>query len=272
VRVVWILYRREMREVLRDLNLLMPLVALPALMALAASIGIVATARQDTPFVSNLLEGIDLGRLPPGFLRLFAFSDLTDAQKNLLFVLKVVIFPIFWVIPVALTSTIAADSFVGEKERRTIEPLLATPVSNRELFFGKILTAVVPAVLGTWLSYLLFSFTVVRAINPRFPHPIFPDGDWYFAVGVLVPMLALLSASIAALISTRVATYRAAYQINGLVVLPVLLVFIPQTMGLYFFFPWALAAAALALLLLDVLFVGLSLRVFDREKILRGQR
>lgn len=272
MRVAWILYKREMREVLRDLNLLLPMIALPTLMAAAASVGILAATRPSTPIVGNLLEGIDFNRLPPGFIRLFALSDLTEYQKNLLFVLKVIIFPLFWVIPVALTSTVAADSFVGEKERRTIEPLLATPVSNRELFAGKIATAVAPAILGSWLSYLLFGITVVTTINPRFPSPIFPDGDWYFAVAVLVPLLAVLSASIAALISTRVATYRAAYQINGLVVLPVLLIFIPQTMGLYFVSPQALVIGAIVLFLLDLLFVGLALRVFDRERILRGQR
>lgn len=272
MRLTWILFKREMKEVLRDVNLLLPLIVLPVLMATAASIGILAASRQETPFVSNLLEGIDLNRLPPGFLRLFAFSDLTEQQKNLLFVLKVIIFPLFWVIPVALTSTVAADSFVGEKERRTIEPLLATPVSNRGLFLGKIATAVVPAILGSWLCYLLFGLTVMTAINPRFPRPIFPDGDWVFAVAVLVPLLAVLSASVAALISTRVATYRAAYQINGLVVLPVLLVFIPQTMGLYFISPQALALAASGLFLLDALLLGLAVRLFDREKILSGHR
>ncbi len=272
MRYAWILFRREIREVLRDFHLLLPVVALPALMALAASFAILAATRPDSPLVGNILEGIELDRLPPGFLRLFAFSDLTVEQKNLLFVLKVIIFPLFWVIPVALTSTIAADSFVGEKERRTIEPLLATPVANAELLAGKISTAAALAVFGSWLSYLLFGVTVVTAINPRFPYPVFPDGDWYFAALALVPLLAVLSASIAALISTRVATYRAAYQLNGLIVLPVLLVFIPQTMGLYFVSPRALAVAAVGILLLDVLFVGLSLRAFDRERLLRGHR
>jgi ABC-2 type transport system permease protein len=272
VRLAFVLFKREMREVLRDINLLLPVIVLPVLLALSASIGIVAATRTDTPLVGNILEGIDLDRLPPGFLRLFAFSGLTVDQKNLLFVLKVIIFPLFWVIPVALTSTIAADSFVGEKERRTMEPLLATPMRNLEMLAGKLAIAVVPAVVGSWLSFLLFGFTVVRAINPRFPYPVFPDGDWLFSALVLVPLLALLSASIAALISTRVATYRAAYQLNGLIVLPVLLVFIPQTMGLYFISPRALIIAAIGLLLMDLLFVGLSLRVFDREKILSGQK
>ena len=55
------------------------------------------------------------------------------------------------------SSVIASDSFAGEKERKTIEALLATPLSDSELFVGKVLVAFIPAVLVTFASFAVYS-------------------------------------------------------------------------------------------------------------------
>ena len=83
--------------------------------------------------------------------------------------------------------------------------------------------------------------------------------------------MALLAAAIAALISTRVATYRSAYQLNGLVALPIIFMLVPQTVVLFLFTPYALQFIALFFLLVDVALVWLGMRVFDRERLLRGR-
>src|SRR5437870_10911534 len=60
-------------------------------------------------------------------------------------------------------------------------PLLATPVRNRELFAGKLMTAVLPAVLGTWLGTGIFAIFVAVSHSPYYPSFIFADGDWLFS-------------------------------------------------------------------------------------------
>jgi ABC-2 type transport system permease protein len=59
-------------------------------------------------------------------------------------------------IPVMLPTTIAAYAVMGEREQRTLEPILTTPVTDRELLAGKAIAAVLPAVVISWL---LFGFT-----------------------------------------------------------------------------------------------------------------
>jgi ABC-2 type transport system permease protein len=44
---------------------------------------------------------------------------------------------IFFLFPALLAAAVAADSFAGERERGTLETLLATPLSDASLFFGK---------------------------------------------------------------------------------------------------------------------------------------
>ncbi|MBF6592673.1 MAG: ABC transporter permease subunit, partial [Ktedonobacterales bacterium] len=174
----------------------------------------------------------------------------------------------FWIIPIALTSSVAADSFVGEKERETLEPLLATPIGDHALFGGKLLASIIPAVLGTWLGMALFMALVAVSRSPFYPRVLLADRDWSYSTFVIVPLMALFAASVAALISTRVSSYRAAYQLNGLVVLPVILVMIPQTVVLFLLTPQALGLISLVLAALDLLVLGWALRIFDRERLL----
>ena len=129
----------------------------------------------------------------------------------------------------------------------------------------------------------------------RFAQLGFRAGDLAFAVGrqavrsdvetVIGPLTALLlahsgqqvgaqavlSAGVAALISTRVATYRAAYQLNGLVVLPIVTMLIPQTMVLFFVTPWALLLLACFFGLIDLILIYTAISFFDRERLLKGQ-
>src|SRR5258708_39422811 len=92
-----------------------------------------------------------------------------------------------WIGEVALMRAVAADSFAGEKERGTIEPLLATPIRNRELFAGKLTSAVVPAVLGTWLGTAIFAAFVAVSHSPYYPTFVLADGDWLFSSMVINP-------------------------------------------------------------------------------------
>ena len=72
-------------------------------------------------------------------------------------------FLIFMIItPVAGAMSIAAFSVVGEKQARTLEPLLATPISTVELLAAKVLGALLPALL-------LFAARLRRAMSSLVP-------------------------------------------------------------------------------------------------------
>ena len=197
--------KRELREVLRDFNLLFPMLALPALIAIIAGIAVLGSSRGPVNFLGQAVGGIALDQIPEAQLRPLLYLDLRDQNAIIRTVLKALMIPLFWVTPVALTSTVAADSFVGEKERNTLEPLLAVPISDGQLFAAKLCTAVAPAIVGTWFGMGLFALLVANAGGAYFPRFILADPDWLLSAFLIVPLMALLAAGIAALISTRVA-------------------------------------------------------------------
>ena len=93
-------------------------------------------------------------------------------------------------------------------------------------------------------------------------------GRRIWAVLVVVPLVALFTAGLAALISTRVSGYRVAYQLNGLLALPIVLLLIPATAFLFLFTPAALVMMAILFAVLDGLIVLWASRVFERERLL----
>jgi ABC-type Na+ efflux pump permease subunit len=277
----WLVARRELREILRDHNLLMPLLLLPCLMGILTGLTAITSARgQLTPelaLTTAVLDQLpqaaqrrlaDQAQTPPGASSASAESAPPREQLTVGTLLKAVSLPLFWIVAVALTPAIAADSFVGEKERGTIEPLLATPIHNRELFAGKLMTAVIPAILGTWLGTAIFTALVAVSHSPYYPAFVLGDGDWVFSSLVIAPLVAVFAAGCGALISTRVSSFRVAYQLNGLVSLPLVLVLVPQSAFLFLFTPRVWLYVALLLVVLDLAVIVWALLLFDRDRLL----
>ena len=271
MRLAWIITRRELREIVRDYNLLLPLIFMPSLMGILAGLTAFGSSGGSQSAVGAAVSAVAVQQLPERVLVAFGNLPMDNQEATIRQLLKALDIPLFWIIPVALTSAVAADSFVGEKERDTLEPLLATPVSNAQLFAAKLAAAVIPAVLGTWLGMAIFTGLVAVSRSTLYPRFILADADWLFSTLVVVPLLALLAAAIAALISTRVASYRAAYQLNSLVVLPVILVLIPQSIVMFLLTPAALGYTASAIAFADAVLVLWALSIFDRERLLGGK-
>ena len=279
MRMSWLIARRELREIVRDHNLVIPLLLLPALMGILAGLTAMTSARAQATIELSVTAAV-LDQLPQTAQQRLAENVQATAQpaqndnpkpREQLTVgtlLKAVSLPLFWIVAVALTPAIAADSFVGEKERATIEPLLATPIRNRELFAGKLMTAVIPAVLGTWLGTLIFAGLVALSHSPYYPGFVLADSDWLFSCLVIAPLVAVLAAGIGALISTRVSSFRVAYQLNGLIALPVILVLIPQAAFLFLLTPQAWMYVGVFLAVVDVAIIAWALALFDRDRLL----
>src|SRR5258708_19334593 len=126
--------------------------------------------------------------------------------------------PMFLVLPIFLPILIAAQSIGGERERRTLEPLLATPASTLSLILGKSIAALVPALAITWLAAALFCAGIDAVVGRM----LLPDAAWLFWTLVLSPLLALFGNAMAVLVSSRVLDPRAAQNLAATPVLPLL--------------------------------------------------
>lgn len=179
---------------------------------------------------------------------------------------------LFLFIPVAIPGTIAAYSVVGEKTTRSLEPLLATPITTLELLLGKCLAAVIPAVLATFAAYGLFVLGAWLIVANKAVVAALLNVQWLIAILIVGPLMAVLAVTFALMVSSRATDPRVAEQVSMIIILPVLAGFLGQVAGLFFLNRQIITIVALALLVLDGLMVYLATRVFQRETILTRWR
>lgn len=168
-------------------------------------------------------------------------------------ILGYLIAPLFLVIPLMISCIIASEAFVGEKERKTLEPLLYTPATDTELFLGKIAAAMIPGIVYTWINFFIFALIVNIAGLPIMGSFWFPTMNWIVMMIFLVPVISLLGVSVTIIISTRVKTFMEAYQATGILVLLVVGLMIVQSVGLLFLTPEVTVFVSLVILVVDAL-------------------
>jgi ABC-2 type transport system permease protein len=178
----------------------------------------------------------------------------------------------FMMTPLIIPVNIAAFSIVGEKTTRSLEPLLATPITTRELLAGKNLAATIPAVLATWLGFALFIVGALIISGSRQLVAALLDPMWLVAVLVVGPLLAILSVNAAIMISSRVNDPRVAEQLSAVVMVPLLLLFFGQISGFIIVNRLVVLLMAAVVALVDAGLITLAERTFRRETILTRWR
>lgn len=256
---VWTIMKKEWLEIRKNKLILSVVVLLPLIMVvipivMLAIMGNVPVSQSDYEEMAAMLRN-------PIFAGLTPEEGLQSAMASNFLVL-------FLMMPLMVPVTIAAYSIVGEKVTRSLEPLLATPVSTAQLLLGKGLAAALPGVLTAWLSYAIFLvFARIFAVSDRV-FEIFTNPMWLIAQLVLAPLLTLLAVNIGIIVSSRTSDPRAAEQLGGLVILPLMVLFIGPMAGfiqLNALTFWITSGIALALGLITLY---LAVQLFQRETIL----
>jgi ABC-2 type transport system permease protein len=175
---------------------------------------------------------------------------------------------LFMLVPVAIPVTIAAYSIVGEKTTRSLEPLLATPITTAELLMGKCLAAIIPAVLATYAAFGIFALGSWIILANKILLTALLDLRWLIAIFIVGPLIAILAVTFSLMVSSRVNDPRAAEQISMVVILPVLVGFFGQVAGIFVLNAHLISIVAVIMLALDVVMLFLTTRVFQREQIL----
>lgn len=175
---------------------------------------------------------------------------------------------LFMMLPLIIPINIAAYSIVGEKTTRSLEPLLATPITTAELLIGKTLAAAIPAIVATLAGFLIYAIgAFILADNPLVVRSLL-DPMWLLAVLLVGPLLAVLSVNFAILVSSRVNDPRVAEQLSAVVIVPLLAVFFGQISGLFLIDSRFILAAGLVLVVIDFIMIQVGVRLFQRETIL----
>ncbi|GFP18874.1 hypothetical protein HKBW3S03_00379 [Candidatus Hakubella thermalkaliphila] len=176
-------------------------------------------------------------------------------------------FPIYLLlIPIMIAISFATFSIIEEKQMRTLEPLLATPVSTWELLLGKALAGAIPALIITWVCAGLFLVGVVwMGLAHLLSLVLTPS--WFISLFLLVPLVTVLSFMLGVIGSSRANDPKSAQNIAFVIVLPVLAIIGVQLTGLILLRPLMFIVMAVGIAILDILTLRVAVYLFQRESI-----
>lgn len=256
---IWVITRKEWSEVFKNRFVLFTVAFLPLILTALPLAVLYFTSR------SGDLAQAGLSDMPESFRALCGGLDGGECAQYF-FISQFML--LFMLMPLAIPVTIASYSIIGEKTTRTLEPVLATPITTVELLLGKALAALIPAVLATWGGFTAFALgAALMRLDPQVLSRLV-DPLWLTAVLVVGPLLAMAGVSVAVMVSSRANDPRVAEQLSMLVILPLLGVFFGQLTGLFFIDDRFILAMALVLALLDSGLLYFAVRLFQRETIL----
>lgn len=258
---VWLVVRKEWREVFKDKIILWASIVLPILF-IGLTVGTLYFMERADP---SSVGANDLGAMEQLLLRP-EFAGMEPGTVVQILMLNQYLF-YYLMLPLMLPLFVAVYSIIGEKQQRTLEPLLATPIEVWELLLGKTLSGVLPAVALTWASYIVTVLLSVFLVQPPVL-AVMVSPTWLLAILVMAPLLSVTSVTVGVIISSRVNDVRLAEQLGGVLVLPLIGISVPVLMGRLLLSTslFLIGAAAVALLNVGLLYVGIKL--FQRETIL----
>ena len=170
------------------------------------------------------------------------------------------------IIPVLLAVVSAAGSIAGERERGTLEILLLSPITDRQLFLAKTIGAWLPAVVITLAGSVVYQLVATAALWGTGVRP-FPNLLWTLLLLWVAPALAAGALGVVVLLSARARTVQDAMQVGGVLVLPVVAVAVAQASGLLALGSPAIAVAGAVLWVLAALLLRAGARSLQRDRL-----
>jgi ABC-2 type transport system permease protein len=262
--------KKDLLEARGNRSVWLPMVIIPLVFIVIMPLAIIIASSSSGPMASQLLDDPDMAtfmtRMPAFMLQ--QVQGLNASQSTIVLMLGYLFAPFFLIIPLMFSTVIAAESFAGERERKTIEALLYTPATDTELFLGKITAAGVPSIAMTWLSFLAYILVVNGAGYSIMGRIWFPLATWYPMIFWIAPALSLLGIAATVLISAREPTFMGAYQISASLVLLVVALLIGQITGVLYLSVGIGLALGVVLFLVDAVLIRIAVRTFNRAKLL----
>ncbi len=251
---------KDVKEVLGSSQLFLPMLIVPLVFVLILPIALLIGAQ----FGNSGINGMDQ------LIKIFAATTSFDNDAQLLVYIGVnYLFPSFFLlIPIMAASILGASSFVGEKERKTLESLLYTPMSIRELFSAKVVGTFVPAYAVTLFSFIIFGIVVNIGGWFYFGKLIFPTLKWLIIILWLSPAVTLLGIIFMVLVSAKAATFQEAQQMSAFIVLPIILLVVGQSTGLFLLNEIILLTLGAMILIADYFLMGIATKKFSPEKLI----
>lgn len=229
-----IITRREIRDQLRDWRILTPIAVLTLFFPLLMNF----TAQRAVSFVQDYGADIVGERLIPFLLMIVGFF------------------------PISVSLVIALESFAGERERQSLEPLLATPLDDAQLYLGKTLASLFVPLGAAYLGILVYVVGLALTIG------WYPPPQLLLQVVLLTGAQALVMVTGAVVVSSQTTSVRAANLLASFIIVPMSQLIIGESLimfwGRYHILWWIV----FALIIIAAALSRMGLHLFNREELL----
>jgi len=237
LRMALIVARREIRDSFRDWRILVPIILLtvffPALMNF--------TARRLVAFVENYGADIIATQLIPFLLLVVGFF------------------------PMSFSLIIALETFVGERERKSLEPLLSTPLTDFQLYMGKMLAALVPPLMASYLGMAVYM------VGLRFSIGWMPTLPLFIQTVLLTTVQGVIMVAGAVIVSSQTTSVRAANLLASFIIVPMALLIQAEAAAMFWGNHAGLWWLILALSITALVLMRMGIRIFSREELMGNE-
>jgi uncharacterized membrane protein SpoIIM required for sporulation len=234
LKLVWLVAGRELKDQFRDWRVLAPMTILVLCFPLLMN----EFAKQTVQFLNQYNANLILDRFVPFSIMIIGFF------------------------PITISLVVALESFVGEKERGTIEPILSAPLDNWQLYFGKLLVGVATPLVASYLSIALYLIMVSRqSLN-------MPSFMVMLQLFLLTTAHATLMVSAAIVISVQSTSVKAANLLASFIVIPVAILMQGEAVMLFWGNEQVLWLAISGVMIISLLLIRVGIAHFQREYLL----
>jgi uncharacterized membrane protein SpoIIM required for sporulation/ABC-type transport system involved in multi-copper enzyme maturation permease subunit len=234
LRPALIVTKREIRDQLRDWRIIFPIIALTLFFPFMMNF----VARQALDFVQRYGANIIGDRLVPFFLMIVGFF------------------------PISVSLVIALETFVGEKERGSIEPLLNSPLKDWQLYLGKLISSIVPTLVASFIGMGVYIIgLMIQGLQ-------LPELGLLILIIALTIVQALVMVSGAVVVSTQATSVRAANLLASFIIIPVALLIQVESVAMFWGSYATLWLLVFGMAVLVALLVRVGLAHFQREELL----
>ena len=233
-RMTMVVVRREVRDSFRDWRIIVPIFLLTLIFPWIMNF----TAGRLVNFVEDYGAEIIANQLVPFLLLVVGFF------------------------PMSFSLIIALEAFVGEKERKSMEPLLATPITNRQLYTGKMLASLIPPLMASYAGMLVYLVGLYESIQWVASPTLFVQ------IILLTTVQGVIMVAAAVIVSSQATSVRAANLLASFIIVPMALLIQFEAAAMFWGNHVGLWWFILALAITAVLLIRMGIFIFNREELL----
>ncbi|RFU64110.1 ABC transporter permease subunit [Peribacillus glennii] len=267
---------KDIKSIFSSKKVWIPMVILSFILCIACP-GVITYVGIHTDLLNQPSEDIEkpiqavIEQFPAEEMRNTLSELPTLGSKFVYYFMHFMLIPLFLMTATIHSMVTASNSFAGEKERKTLETLLFSPISVYDLFLGKVLASLIPTLFMTYCSFIINMAVVNLMANKAFDSLLFLDAGWMVFMFWVIPAVVLFNILLNILVSARVKSFQEAQQFGGIMILPVVGIIISQASGLFFLSPFILFLIGTGLFIGNALLLRFITRFNQRNALFESQ-